>query len=445
MPVQTINNDPYASNGQKQHTPLVEIYPDLLVGNAVSEIVNAQPSFLIRWGISVFFLVLIMAVSATWLIQYPDIVTARAKLISIDAPKEIKTKITGKLSKLLIKEDQFVTSGTLIGCMESVADMTEIAELARTLRDLENAILADNHSTVIHYLQHNFGHLGELQQANQTFTEQLLQYSNYLDNGFYVKKKLLLNHDVDFLKRQLNLLKQQEALQYKDLALSQQNILASTSLVQDSVISALEFRNEQSKHLGKLSSVPQIELTIIANESQQNEKQKEIMELGNQILQQKTVILQELHTFQHKISEWEQTYLLKVPIDGKIMFATFLQEDQQLQANQTICYVHPDDTKYFVEMHVPQSNFGKIEPGQEVLLKFPAYPYQEFGSVSGEIDFIARVPTDSGYLSRVILPMGLTTNYQKQVPFREGLTIQGEIVTKNIRLLERFYFNFRKI
>ena len=56
---------------------------------------------------------------------------------------------------------------------------------------------------------------------------------------------------------------------------------------------------------------------------------------------------------------------------------------------------------------MPQYNFGKLKPGQKVLLKFQAYPFQQYGSVAGKIDHISASPSDSGYLAKVILPEGL--------------------------------------
>ena len=136
--------------------------------------------------------------------------------------------------------------------------------------------------------------------------------------------------------------------------------------------------------------------------------------------------------------------MLIAPVSGKISFATFLQENQQLQENKTICFINPENTQYFAEVFIPQANFGKVRLGQKVLLKFPSYPFQEYGSVIGKIDFISNITTDSGYLAKVILPNALTTSYKKQVQFREGLQAQGEIITQDMRLLQRFYYNIIK-
>ena len=120
-------------------------------------------------------------------------------------------------------------------------------------------------------------------------------------------------------------------------------------------------------------------------------------------------------------------------------------ENQQLQAGQTVCFINPENLEYFTQVFIPQTNFGKISVGQTVLLKLNSYPFQEYGYVKGKIDFISNVSTDSGYLAKVIFTNGLNTTYNKQVQYRDGLTANAEIVTKDLRLLERFYYEFVKL
>jgi HlyD family secretion protein len=47
-------------------------------------------------------------------------------------------------------------------------------------------------------------------------------------------------------------------------------------------------------------------------------------------------------------------------------------------------------------------------------------------------------------LAKVVLPNGLITNYKKPLQYRNGLFAQADIVTENMRLLERFYYNLVK-
>ncbi len=410
----------------------------------VQEIVSNKPSFLIRYGISFFLAILILLIAACWFIQFPDIVNSKAKLTSINAPKEVITKTTGKLIKLIAKEGELTKQGTILGYMESTANPNEVITISNNIDKSQSFINKNRLVEIFPFLNTTYQNLGELQLPYQTFELSYNTFHNYLSGGFYLSKVNMLNKDLAFLKKMHNNLLEQKGLNAEDLNLSQKNFNANKSLNDDKVIADVEFRNERSKLIGKKLSLPQISSSIISNEAQQNEKLKEIAELQNTIAQQKGIFTQSLNTFKSQIEDWKKKYLLVAPIDGKIAFATFLQENQQLQANQIICFINPENTQYYAEVYIPQTNFGKVKLGQEVLLKFPSYPFQEYGSVSGKIDFISIINTDSGYLAKVILPQGLNTSYKKQVQFRDGLQAQGEIITQNMRLLERFYYNIVK-
>jgi multidrug resistance efflux pump len=429
----------------------------------VQEIVSNKPGFIIRYGILFFLLVLITLVVICWFIQYPDLVNTRAKLTSINAPKEVITKQSGKLIKLFAKENEMAKQGTVLGYIESTASHENLITLS-VITDSMQILLAQNKTQeAISYFdsfsttsspQQSSQYfplrgiegavLGELQQSFQIFQQSFINFRNYITGGFYLSKKIMLGKDLAFMQQLHTNLLQQKGLNIQDLALSQKTFDASQSLKEDKVIAELEYRNETSKLINKKLTLPQINAAIINNESQQNEKQKEIMELENTIAQQKSIFAQALNTLKSQIDDWKKKYLLTAPIDGKIAFATFLQENQQLQANQIICFINPGNSQYYAEVYIPQTNFGKVKMGQEVLLKFPAYPSAEYGSLKGKIDFISNINTDSGYLARVTLPNGLNTSYKKQIQFREGLNAQGEIITANMRLLQRFYYNIVK-
>ena len=413
-------------------------------GNEIDEIISNRPPAIVRFGTVYFLFILLFLVLICWFIQYPDIINTNAKLTSINAPKEVVTKTSGKLTKLFAKEGEQTTEGSILGYMESTASHQEIIYLSNNIDTIGNIISRNEIEKLLPYLNTSYQNLGELQQPYQTFLQSFLSFRNYIAGGFYLSKKTMLYKDISFLKESYNNLLEQKVFNTQDLELSQKTFDANESLKTDKVISELDYRIEKSKLINKKLTLPQINSSIISNEAQQNEKQKEIAELENTIAQQKNIFSQSVNTLKSQVENWKKKYILTAPVSGKISFATFLQENQQLQENKTICFVNPENTQYFAEVFIPQANFGKVRLGQEVLLKFPSYPFQEYGSVIGKVDFISNITTDSGYLAKVILPNALTTGYKKQVQFREGLEAQGEIITQNMRLLQRFYYNIIK-
>jgi HlyD family secretion protein len=291
------------------------------------------------------------------------------------------------------------------------------------------------------YFNDTYNSLGELQTSYQVFSQSFLTFYNYLADGFYLKKRKILLSDKNNLTRLYVNLEEQRQLQEQDFKLIQKTFEANESLKKDKVISDFDYRIEQSKLINKKLTLPQIRSALINNESQQNEKEKEIIELENAIDQQKLIFQQSLSTFKSQLDEWKKKYILIAPISGKVAFASFMQENQQLQVNQPICFINPENSQYFAEIMIPQSNFGKASIGQLVLLKFQSYPFQEYGSVQGRIEFISHIPDEKGYLAKVSFTNGLTTTYKKEIQYRDGLTASAEVITQDMRLLDRFYYS----
>jgi multidrug efflux pump subunit AcrA (membrane-fusion protein) len=213
----------------------------------------------------------------------------------------------------------------------------------------------------------------------------------------------------------------------------------------DKVIAAAEFRAEQSKYLSKTMSIPQINASLINNESSRHEKEKEIAQLDNDITQQRSLFLQALNTLKAQLDDWKSKYLLISAATGKVAFPAIIEEKTQIKQGQMVCVVNPEHTQYYATVLIPQANFGKIRIGERVLLKLSAYPYREFGALKGSLNFISSIPTDSGFIAKVILPEDLSINYKKQIVYRDGLTAQAEIITEDLKLSDRLFNELRSV
>jgi HlyD family secretion protein len=193
--------------------------------------------------------------------------------------------------------------------------------------------------------------------------------------------------------------------------------------------------------VAKEQQLPQLDASLLANVNQQTEKRKELEQLEHDIAQQRLIFEQALHTLKSAVDEWKLKYLLVASASGKVAFDTFVQENQQMRNGQLLCFIKPENSTYYAEMHIPQYNFGKVRTGMTVLLKFPSYPFQEYGAVRGRVDFISHIPSDSGYLAKVVLSPGLVTNRGQAIQYRDGLQANAEILTDEKRLLMRLFYN----
>jgi hypothetical protein len=197
--------------------------------------------------------------------------------------------------------------------------------------------------------------------------------------------------------------------------------------------------------IGKQMSVPQMGSSILQNESQQNAKLQEIAELDNQIVQQKNLFIESLHTLQSQVADWQKKYLLIAPVAGTFSLNGFLQEKQQMQANQLVGTISPVNSSYYAEVQIPQASFGKVNTDQLVQIRLESYPYEQYGMLKGHLVFLSNSGTDSGFLGKVVFDNGLVTNFKKRIEFRQGLSAKAEIITADKRLFDRLVENLRKL
>ncbi len=439
-------------NGEQlEHIPVEEVYEELelapteLRSEAIQELISNDPSWMVKWGTTIFFSLLILLLTITWIIKYPDTVKASLKITTINAPKSVQTKIPGKLVRLFVQPNDSVATNDILAFMESTAAHDKVLKLSDDVQTILSLIQTGRVEALANYVKSDYGQLGEIQPAYQNFYNAYLQFKAYLSSGFYLAKKQILNRDLTNLQQLQENIRQEKKLYEQDYAIAEENYKIKQQLAKEKVIAALDLKQEESKLLSKKMPLQQFNASLINNQSQQNDKQKELLELDKQIAEQKNIFIQAVNTLSSTIQDWKSKYLLLSPIDGRVVFTTSLEENQTLTANQEVFYIATSNTLYFGEMYVPQENLGKIKVGQLVLIKFAAYPFQEYGSIKGTVASIADVPKENTYLVHINMPSELLTNYKKKIDYKNGMVAQGEIIVKDDRLINKMIFNIRKM
>jgi hypothetical protein len=76
----------------------------------VQDIITTAPSWILKWGITLFFAILVLITGLSALIRYPDIIKTQLKIESSNLPESVITKTSGKLVKLLVMQNETVKS-----------------------------------------------------------------------------------------------------------------------------------------------------------------------------------------------------------------------------------------------------------------------------------------------------------------------------------------------
>jgi membrane fusion protein len=88
-------------------------------------------------------------------------------------------------------------------------------------------------------------------------------------------------------------------------------------------------------------------------------------------------------------------FAISAPVAG-VVANQLVKPGQAVQAGQPLLSVLPGTGELQAELLVPSRAIGFIEPGDDVLLRYQAYPYQTFGHQHGRVVSVSRSPIPQG-------------------------------------------------
>jgi len=77
----------------------------------IQEIITKVPSWILRWGITLFFGILLMVIGISAFIKYPDTIKGNLKIESNSLATPVISNLSGKITKVFITKDVIVKKG----------------------------------------------------------------------------------------------------------------------------------------------------------------------------------------------------------------------------------------------------------------------------------------------------------------------------------------------
>ncbi|WAC41395.1 HlyD family secretion protein [Pedobacter sp. SL55] len=409
----------------------------------VNDIITAVPPWILRWGITLVFSVLLAIVLGAAFIRYPDVVKTPLKINSINAPKTIIAYQPGKLVKILVNDNQQVNANQTLAYIESTAKHEDVIKLRKYLAILNQQMGKQELS--LQQLPQSLN-LGELQGAYQNFYQEFLRFLGTQRGGFYLSQKSYLQKDLNEIsKLQQQILKQKE-IQLQEFANIEEEYGNYKKLKSKNVISNSEFKAQENKYLSAKYPLEQTTTALINNNSSYLAKQKELATLENTIREEQSKFVQALNSMVTETETWLRNYVISATIAGKVSYVGILQENQNVTTNQELFMVNPGNANFFGEVQIPQYNMGKVGMGQRVLVKLRSYPFEEYGAIEGKIAYLTDAALkDSVFFAKIDFK-GLTQkDGNNTIVLKQGMMADAEIITKESSLLQRFLRNVTKM
>ena len=86
----------------------------------VQEVMNHISPWVVRWGITVLFIILLALLAGCWIFKYPDVLQAEVTLTTEEPPAFILARSMGKIDTLYVHNGDTVKAGEHLGDRKSV-------------------------------------------------------------------------------------------------------------------------------------------------------------------------------------------------------------------------------------------------------------------------------------------------------------------------------------
>lgn len=128
---------------------------------------------------------------------------------------------------------------------------------------------------------------------------------------------------------------------------------------------------------------------------------------------------------------------------------------QFIDLSKPLLSILPENTTLIAQLYVPSRAIGFVKEGDQVLLRYQAYPYQKFGHAKAQVISVAKTAlagqelggigiispqeqmnNEPMYLVRVKLAKQNIRAYGQDMPLQVGMILEGDIMHEKRRLYE---------
>ena len=89
------------------------------------------PAWIVRWGITLLFLVVVALLVGSCFFKYPDVITADMTLTGQHPATAVVTRAAGNIQKLLVSDNHPVNEGDWLAVIENHASMEDAIYLEK--------------------------------------------------------------------------------------------------------------------------------------------------------------------------------------------------------------------------------------------------------------------------------------------------------------------------
>jgi hypothetical protein len=409
----------------------------------MQEVMTEIPGSFLKWGLFIFFAIILILLLGSYFIKSPETVTVPVVMTTHNPPVLLVSRTGGEIEKLFISEGSEVKKDEVIAIVRNTASYDDVKKLGLFLSGFNNK--TDWLAIVKTQQPSPELILGEIQVEYIRFQNGWKQMEEYLSQAYIPAKLNLFEKQIVIKSGYYSEVERQKILLTEDLELSKNSFYRDSALYykDSNSISKTQYEKSRQSYIQKLYSYSVFNASLKNNEAEFLRLKETRLDLKVQYEKELKLYLltmeESLQLLRSSIDQWEERYLIKTHVSGKITMSLFRTENQVIKSGETLATVLPDSISgVVVRAVIPASGFGKVEVGQAVNIKLSGFPYMQYGVLKGRIYSLSQVPGEGGFSADIELTGGMTSTYKEKIRFIHQMDGTADIITRDTRLINKF-------
>lgn len=394
--------------------------------------------------------------------QIDEVGRAQGRLVPKGESYKIHPVVLGKVAHIEIKEGQAVKAGQVMLELDSQIATNEVERLLQERAGyqtqlIETQALIDKSSLEAKTVAESSkadAHAAEIAiaQAQAKAQAQAATISESQEKAT-TTRALLTQFQTDVMAHQARLAKlkplaTQGAIGSEQIFQAQENLRdrqRSITQSQGELQQTLAQLNRlQAERKQALDEPNRLQAELDRQVAQQHKALVEAQEKIQQLQMQKTELQAKFDQNQKLLikakAELKQLSLT-APVDGVVSSLNVRNIGEVVKEGQTIAEIAPNNTPLILSASLPNRDAGFVKTGMTVQIKLDAYPYQDYGIVSGKVFSIspdAKPDEKLGpvYQVEVALDRNYITANHKTIQFKAGETATADIIIRHRRIVD---------
>lgn len=231
----------------------------------VREVLETPPNNIITWGNTFLLVFVLLLLSLSWFVKYPDIVHSEIVLTTNNPPIYLSSTIQGKIDTILKKEEENIAEGDWIAVIGSNADLKNI----RTLDGILNTIRKVNyHLALMDSIELPILNLGEIQPSYNNLVKAILTFRHHEIDSNYTIQTQLNALQIQQYNNLISGAKRDRQIAEKELEVAKLDLKRQKKLLEVEAISQKEYELAELAYLQAIRTLEDRESQIIQVEYQ---------------------------------------------------------------------------------------------------------------------------------------------------------------------------------